>query len=70
MDSIIKAIPCPPPIQAVATPYLPPDLFSSRAKVSIKRVPVAANGCPIPTAPPLTLTFSISKPSSWIQATA
>ena len=54
MDSIIKAIPCPPPIQAVATPYLPPDLFSSRAKVSIKRVPVAANGCPSPTAPPLT----------------
>jgi len=42
--SMTIAIPCPPPIQAVATPYWPPLRFNSYARVRTKRVPVAANG--------------------------
>ena len=44
IDSKTTAIPCPPPMQAVATPYLPPLFLSSRDKVSKSLVPVAANG--------------------------
>ncbi len=51
-----RAIPCPPPMQADAIPYFPPERFSSRAKVMAKRTPVAPNGWPMAMAPPFTLS--------------
>src|SRR5512143_312846 len=58
------AIPWPPPMQAPATPYRVPRRRISLARVSVQRVPVAASGCPSAIAPPLTFSFSRSRPSS------
>src|SRR3984885_11311158 len=59
------AIPCPPPMQAVASPYFFFRRRNSYSKVITSRVPVAPSGCPNAIAPPFTLTFSRSKPNSF-----
>src|SRR5207248_7588798 len=62
--STTVAIPMPPPTHSVARPYLPPVRCSS--SISVPRIipPVAPSGCPIAIAPPLTLTFDMSRPMS------
>src|ERR1035438_3279437 len=49
------AIPCPPPIQAVANPYFFFRRRNSYSSVITSRVPVAPSGCPSAMAPPFTL---------------
>src|SRR6202035_1796203 len=56
--STIIAIPCPPPMQAVASPYFFFRRRNSYNKVITRRVPVAPSGCPNAIAPPFTFTFS------------
>ena len=66
--STIAAIPCPPPMQADATPRLRPRRRSSSSSVSSRRVPLAPSGWPSAIAPPFTLTLSRSSPSSFSHA--
>src|SRR5690606_22741375 len=66
--SIRIAIPCPPPMQAEATPYRPPLRRSSCIKVRTRRAPVAPRGCPSAIAPPFTLTLSRSSRKSFSTA--
>src|SRR5262249_47030041 len=65
---ISMAIPCPPPMHALAMPYVFLRAASSRASVSTSRVPVAPSGCPSAMAPPFTFTFSRSRPRSFSTA--
>jgi hypothetical protein len=60
----------PPPAHSVPTPTPPPRRRNSWISVTRIRAPDAAMGCPIPTAPPFTLTMSWGKPSLREQATA
>ena len=55
-------------MQADATPYFLPRRRSSSSSVSSSRAPLAPSGWPIAIAPPLTLTFSRSRPSSFSHA--
>src|SRR5579864_5303259 len=66
--STSMAIPCPPPMQAEATPAPPPRRPSSLSKVISRRVPEAPSGWPSAMAPPLTLSLSTSSCSSRITA--
>lgn len=50
----------PPPLQIPAAPILPPRCFNTFANVVTILAPEHPRGCPSPTAPPLTLTFSAS----------
>src|SRR5204862_3708630 len=62
--STTVAMPMPPPTHSVARPYLPPVRCSSSTSVPRIMPPVAPSGWPIAIAPPLTLTFSMSRPMS------
>src|SRR5579864_6869656 len=66
--STIVAIPCPPPMHAVARPYFALRRRNSCSSVITNRVPVAPSGCPRAIAPPLTLTLLRSRPSSFSTA--
>ena len=66
--STMAAMPWPPPIHAVARPRFNPRRRSSRVSDSRMRVPVMPSGCPSAMAPPLTLTLSRSRPSSFSTA--
>src|SRR5205085_2724575 len=66
--STTTAIPCPPPMHAVARPYRFLRRRSSYNSVMISRVPVAPSGCPSAMAPPFTLAFSRSMPNSFSTA--
>jgi len=50
----------PPAVQTVTRPRPLPRAASSFASVPTSRAPVAANGWPIATLPPLTLSFARS----------
>src|SRR5262245_16174526 len=60
------ACPWPTPTQSVASPYFPPRRLSSWSSVTTSRAPLIPRGCPSAIAPPLTFTFSGSRPSSRI----
>src|SRR5205823_6879329 len=62
------AIPWPPPIHAVASPYFFFRRCNSYNNVITSRVPVAPNGWPSAIAPPLTFTMSRSRPNSFSTA--
>jgi GNAT superfamily N-acetyltransferase len=66
--STIAAIPCPPPMHAVARPYFLFRRPSSCVSVSKSRVPVMPSGWPSAIAPPFTFVFSRSSPSSFSTA--
>mmetsp|Transcript_9933 Transcript_9933/g.12392 ORF Transcript_9933/g.12392 Transcript_9933/m.12392 type:complete len:205 (+) Transcript_9933:1680-2294(+) len=68
--STASATPCPPPIHRVASPFCFFDLFISYNKVTNTRAPEAPIGCPRLIAPPLTFTFSGSRPSCALTASA
>src|SRR5207253_235420 len=59
--SRIAVTPMPPAVQADSSPRLarasPARILASVARI---RVPVAANGCPMPTLPPFTLSLARS----------
>ena len=61
---MISASPWPPPPHSAAAPMPPPRRFSSSARCSTIRAPDMPTGWPSAIAPPLTLTFSSSTPSS------
>ena len=63
-----SAIPWPPPIQAEPIEYLTPLRLISWTRCAVIRDPDAANGCPNAIAPPLTLVFALSRPSSFSTA--
>src|SRR5204862_7918207 len=63
----MSASPWPPPEQIAAQPSPPPRRRSSCTSTPRMRAPDAPIGCPRATAPPLTLTFSSSMPSSRIE---
>ena len=58
----------PPPIQSVAKPFLEFLLSISCKSVTNTLVPEAPIGCPRAMAPPLTFTFSLGIPKSFITA--
>ena len=62
------AAPCPTPTHMVARPYFTPRFFISCNKVVDIRTPLHPRGWPNAMAPPFTLTFAGSRPSSRIQA--
>src|SRR5215813_10644500 len=62
------AMPCPPPMQAVASPYFFFRRRSSYNNVITSRVPVAPSGCPSAIAPPFTFTLLRSRSSSFSTA--
>ena len=59
------ATPMPPPMHRVASPFLPPERFSSCSRVVRMRAPEAPIGWPMAMAPPLTFTLAGSRPSSF-----
>src|SRR5260370_14949783 len=66
--STIIAIPCPPPMHAVANPYRKPFRRSSFTSVITTRVPLAPSGCPSAIAPPFTLVLSRFSPNTFSTA--
>jgi hypothetical protein len=62
--SMHMATPMPPPMQSVAIPLWRPTRCSSYSSVMSTRAPDAPIGWPMAMAPPLTLTFAMSHPSS------
>ena len=58
MFSIIPAIPCPPPTQAVTMPYFLLRRFISFVICIVSFAPVHPNGWPNAIAPPLIFTMS------------
>ena len=65
--STTVAIPCPTPMHIVARPQRPPVRRSSWLSIVIRRAPLIPSGWPSAIAPPLTLTFAGSSPSSSMQ---
>src|ERR1051326_4861786 len=64
------AMPQPPPMQRVASPFLDLRFAISCSSVTSTRVPEAPIGCPMAIAPPLTLTLAGSQPRSLLTAQA
>src|SRR5947207_2332975 len=62
--SMTVAIPCPTAMHMVASPQRPPVRRSSWVSIVIRRAPLIPSGWPSAIAPPLTLTFAGSSPSS------
>src|SRR5579872_434111 len=60
----------PPPRQSAAIPRFTSRRIISYSSVTRTRAPLAPIGCPIATAPPLTLTFTGFNPSSRITPSA
>ncbi len=60
----------PPPLQILATPYLPFLSLKTVYKDKTILAPLNPIGCPILIAPPWTFTFSGSKSISFILASA
>mmetsp|Transcript_17007 Transcript_17007/g.37140 ORF Transcript_17007/g.37140 Transcript_17007/m.37140 type:complete len:203 (+) Transcript_17007:236-844(+) len=60
----MTAMPCPPPMHAAPTPYFLPVRLRLCVRWVRMRAPDAPRGCPRAMAPPLTLTFSRSRPNS------
>ena len=61
-------MPIPPPMHKVANPFLTFLFFISCTSVTNTLAPEAPMGCPKAIAPPLTLTFSLAIPNSFITA--
>src|SRR6266702_2856294 len=64
------AIPMPPPMHKVASPFLASRFCISCNSVTSTRAPEAPTGWPIAIAPPLTLTLEVSQPRSLLTAQA
>ena len=62
------AIPIPPPMHKVANPFLTFLFCISCMSVTNILAPEAPIGCPRAMAPPLTFTFSLEIPKSFITA--
>src|SRR5687767_1531274 len=68
--SKMPAAPMPPPTHIVTMPYLALRRCISLIKVAVSFAPVQPSGWPSAMAPPLTLTFSGSRLSSFMHARA